>query len=136
MDTSACLLICRPTPQEETIAQLRQATHAHQTQNAYLASEVPTIDARCMPSLLLLLLLLLPLLAHTGPPLVGRRFQIKKLQREHTIELASRDEQLDGLRAQLELARSSSASDSSIEAEFAALQRLYAHPFHLPQRHC
>ncbi|ELR19001.1 PH domain containing protein [Acanthamoeba castellanii str. Neff] len=77
------------TQLEETIAQLRQATHAHQTQNAYLASE------------------------------------IKKLQREHTIELASRDEQLDGLRAQLELARSSSASDSSIEAEFAALQRLY-----------
>jgi serine/threonine-protein kinase RIO1 len=63
----------------------------------------------------------------------GRRFQIKKLQREHTIELASRDEQLDGLRAQLELARNS--SDSSIEAEFAALQRLYAHPFRCP-RHC
>lgn len=101
--------------QEDTIAQLRQATHAHQTQNAYLASEVNppprhhTVSSYC-ESLFAKL-----------------NYQIKKLEREHGIELASRDEQISVLRAQLEEQKSGPDHyHDTLQAEFAALQKLYA----------
>lgn len=75
---------------EETIAQLRQATHAHQTQNALLAS------------------------------------QIKDIQRERAIEIASKDEEIAHLRSQLESEHKvPSSEDQTLQAEFEALQKLY-----------
>lgn len=95
--------------QEATVAELRQANHAHQTQNAFLASEV----------------MVLPPFFESISLIFLHNIKIKKLEREHAIEIASRDEQISALHAQLEALQHSSSPDQSVvQAEFLTLQKL------------